>query len=253
MKIQKEWLDFLREQYPIGCRVKLREMGSDDPCPIKAGAMGTLQCIDDQGTFHVAWDDGRGLGLVIGQDSFTVLPPPLQTLKLYMPMTASYWDDDGYTEDEYTLNSHELVGYAPQIMATLERERRRLIAYGESHGTEEPERGLMAGYGVDDGVERKVHSYWLTAEARDDQLWGVAECRVRGELTAEELELLKEDVGGQAADGFGECVEQCEIRTGDGLEIYAHLWQSDGWSIQTEQERFGPQQEQTQQGGMDFV
>ena len=33
------------------------------------------------GTFHVAWDDGCGLGLVIGQDSFSVSPPPLQAQK----------------------------------------------------------------------------------------------------------------------------------------------------------------------------
>ena len=241
MKMQKEWLDFLREQYPIGSRIKLREMGPDDPNPIKPGSMGTLQCIDDAGGFLVKWDDGRDLGLVIGQDSFSVLPPPLHTLKLYMPMTASYWDDDGCTESEYTLNSRELVGYAPQIMAALERERRSLIAYGESHGTEEPERGLMAGYSEDDGVERKVHSYWFSAEVRDGRLWGVAECRVRGELTPEELEQLIQDVGGSASDGFGEHLEQQEIRVGDGLELYAHLWQSDGWTIMPERDRFDSQ------------
>lgn len=105
---------------------------------------------------------------------------------------------------------------------------------------EEVERGLMAFYRKNDGVDQKVRSYSFEAEVRDGQLWGMVVCKVREQLTPDELELLKEYITGQVSGGYEESTELQGIDVGGGREIYIHLWQKEGWSIMTEQDRFAP-------------
>lgn len=230
--MDRKMVSFIKEQYPPGTRIRLNSM--EDPyAPIAPGTEGVVDVVDDIGTIHMKWNNGRSLGIVPGEDSFSVLPPKLTTFKLYMPLTAELYERSEYGDLE--LESTELDGRAlrscqDQIMAELVKSRM----------PEETERGLMYWYGKADSINTKVHSAVFTVEERDRQLWGVAECRVAGELSAAELDTLKKYITGQAADGWGEHFEQCEILVDGGSELYVHLWNSDDWSIQTEQECFTP-------------
>ena len=55
-----------------GDRVKLISM-DNDPNPVENGTEGTIFYIGG-GVVEVEWDNGRILGLVVGQDIFTIIP-----------------------------------------------------------------------------------------------------------------------------------------------------------------------------------
>ena len=136
MQVQKEWLDFLRDQYPKGTRIRLTEM-KDDPYALAPGSMGTLNYIDDDAQFHIRWDNGSGLALRIGEDRFQVLPQEPQTLKFYMPLTAQlYGRDDWGDLEEYgeDLDGRSLRDYqacSPETM--LENQRPEEKSHGRKH------------------------------------------------------------------------------------------------------------------------
>ena len=61
-----------KEKYPKGTRIELISM--DDPyAPLEPGTKGTVNHVDDMGTIHMQWDNGRTLGLIPGEDSFRVI------------------------------------------------------------------------------------------------------------------------------------------------------------------------------------
>lgn len=70
LKLEKEAKRY-KEQYPNGTRLELISM--EDPQAVTPGTRGTVQFVDDIGSIHMNWDNGRTLALVPKEDSFRKL------------------------------------------------------------------------------------------------------------------------------------------------------------------------------------
>lgn len=227
-------IEALREQYPYGSYVELIEMGAD-PRPLPSGSKGRLVAIDDMGTFHVSWEQGRRLGLIRGVDRFIV--KAMQEMKIYIPLTGSMIREDCKVsgDGDIELSGDALLQYQPQIQAAMEQDRMQ----------NDVDRGWMHWYGKSDELEKKVYSIKMNCENRENRLWGVAICQIIDPLTEQELIDLKEYISEQCSDGWGELFDQRPLETGDG-KLYVHVWQWENWSVQTEQERFDKKEQKRQ-------
>ncbi|MDD2216767.1 MAG: DUF4314 domain-containing protein [Eubacteriales bacterium] len=125
MRNNPHWLKFMRDQYSPGTRIRLMQM-NDPYAPIPSGTEGTVDFVDDAGQIHMKWDNGRSLALIPGEDSFSKIAPSLQTLKLYMPLTVTQYEQDEWGSwDEYPseLDEDTILTYQDQILSAILKER----------------------------------------------------------------------------------------------------------------------------------
>ena len=62
----REIVERIRKQYPVGCRVELLRMDDVQAPPI--GTKGTVTGVDDTASILVNWDNGSSLNVVYGED-----------------------------------------------------------------------------------------------------------------------------------------------------------------------------------------
>ncbi len=71
----REQVEQIKAMYPVGTRIKLNHM-SDPYAPVPEGTEGTVIYVDSIGTLGMKWDNGRTLGVVPYEDSFSVISRP---------------------------------------------------------------------------------------------------------------------------------------------------------------------------------
>ena len=156
----------------------------------------------------------------------------LQSLRFFSPLfphlyRKNEWGDlDDYRED---LSAGEVLEYEDEILAHIQKEKL----------PDEGERGLAV-Y-LDDDLSQKVYSINPSVEEWNGELWGVTEVQTHGSLSAPEFVELTEWLSSQFSDGWGEGLEQREIKIDDG-ELYLSFWDSsDRFFIKPEDELKGSQ------------
>ena len=68
----KNYLEQLRKQYPVGTKIRLISMRNEKH-PILPGTIGEVTHIDDLGSIHMKWQNGSSLALIPEVDSFKVV------------------------------------------------------------------------------------------------------------------------------------------------------------------------------------
>ena len=64
----KEKIEMLRKLYPAGTKVELLAMDDQQAPPV--GTIGEVIAVDDMGHLVMQWQNGSGLNLIPGVDSF---------------------------------------------------------------------------------------------------------------------------------------------------------------------------------------
>jgi len=139
----------------------------------------------------------------------------MKEIKLYTPLEFNLDERNPMSPDEF-LDAF----YAIEI-------QKALIQAQESLG----ERGIMEYFDKDShpGIDKKVKSIKFEA---DEEL----ACVTIIELTDDnlvnntELQIVKDYIEGQLADGFGESFEQQPIKIGEN-EVYVSLWRDYAWGF----------------------
>ncbi len=160
--------------------------------------------------------------------------------RLYCPLTFRV-DPDDPCDDYDEVDSANYIGYDNEINAAV-----RADLYSDEDAVK---RGLAA-YFHDKNLDKKVFSAMPRVETRNGDIYGVITVKSYGELNKVEMIDLIDDLTGQLGDGFGESLEQHEIRLGED-SVYISFWDcDDDYFLKPESEAFPEQEINQGMGGL---
>lgn len=165
-------------------------------------------------------------------------------VEILSPVMASFIperSDSVDWEDADPLEGNELVPYQEAIAEKIDEVNR----LGSPDDTP---CNLMDYFYGSDSVREKVERITMGVKAQDDVLYGCASLTLRKPLTSREYAEVERYLRGQYSDGWGEGMEQKEIKVKGG-ELYLHFYVGAGsdFLIQMKVPENGVQEKQPEQ------
>lgn len=145
-------------------------------------------------------------------------------MKLLTPLAGDFFPEEEPEGGMEPLDGRELLPYMESIQEAVDRENSRA---GESSVP----CNLMEYFRGSVSVKEKVESAVISVEQAECVLYGCAALRLKEPLEAGELQELCEYLTGQYSDGWGEGLEQRDIRV-DGGTLNVHFWRDGGMKFQ---------------------
>ncbi len=244
-------VDFMNSDYSEERIREIEEMFSDlygtpktfEECPIDDTIMSPDALIRITGTrgellrsILSSYDAAEALYRIV-EIGPSFIRDPAQTEfikeKLYSPLEFYLRDKEDaqngvYDEIDYwrdALSHEEAFAYMDNMKAFLALDRQ---TYNTGRG--------LAEYLDRGSLGNKLQSLIPHVEVHGDKLWIVADIRLREMLSSTEMLELKDWWRGQLSDGWGEGIEQREIKVDRG-ELYLEPWTSkDSFFVDTERE-----------------
>ncbi len=148
-------------RYPQGTRIELVSM-EDPHTKLRRGDQGAVSFVDDIGTIHVDWDNGSGLGLAYGVDSYKKIEEPIYR------NGADFWRDTatkhGLQEAEATCGRYFAMQSNKKQTDEEKQFCRELFAamHEDVAGRADPAK-LLYPYPLEKATERLETSYYHTS------------------------------------------------------------------------------------------
>ena len=168
-------------------------------------------------------------------------------MKFYSPLTADFFPNEPDYEDEFydeyegcPLDGHDLLQYADAVDEAVKKD------IADFNGD------LMQYYHEDDSVRSKVVSAVPSVEICGNKLCGCLTVELKETLLDDEQTVLCNYISGQYSDGWGEGVEQRDIRVDDGT-LAVHFWQEDGFKMTPSFEKIQDHMQMTQRPKMQLL